>query len=300
MSAAADNGLVSVVIATYNMGHYLPQAVRSVLDQGYPHVEVRIVDDGSTDGTEQVTAELGRDPRVHVLRQANGGQTKAKNAGIARARGEYIAFLDADDEWLPGKLESQLPLFSQRPQLGVVYSDYRCMDDRGGELPKGPTAMHRGRVSGQLLIENFVCFPTAVVRRSCLERLGAFDERYAMGIDYELWLRLSSTYEFDYIEQPTVRYRIWGGQMSNNHRRRYESAIRIMQGFLQAHPGVVDEATVRTAWAHTYVGRGNAALWREGQWRQAWADYAQALRHDPLYYPAWRSMLRSLVTRRAP
>lgn len=300
MSTIATADLVTVVIATYNMGHYLPQAVRSVLNQSHPHVEVQIVDDGSTDATPDVTAELSRDPRVRVYRQENAGQTKAKNAGIVRARGDYIAFLDADDEWLPDKLVKQLPLFKDRPRLGVVYSDYLCMDDKGGSLHKGPTAMHRGQISGRLLIENFVCFPTAVVRRSCLDELGAFNEKYAMGIDYELWLRLSASYEFDYLSDPTVRYRIWSGQMSKNYRRRYESAIQIMQSFLDAHPGVVNDATVREAWAHTYTGRGNAILWRDGDWSAALADYGRALKVQPFYYPAWRSLLRSLITRRAP
>lgn len=300
MSTTATPDLVTVVIATYNMGHYLPQAVQSVLNQTYPHVEVQIVDDGSTDSTTEVTGELSRDPRVRVFRQDNAGQTKAKNAGIVRARGEYIAFLDADDDWLPDKLMKQLPLFRDRPQLGVVYSDCLCMDDKGASLPKDPTVMYRGRISGRLLIENFVCFPTAVVRRRCLDELGAFDEKYAMGIDYELWLRLSASYEFDYLPDPTVRYRIWGGQMSKNYQRRYESAIKIMQSFLDAHPGVVDEATVRQAWAHTYTGRGNASLWKGNDWSAALADYFKALKFQPLYYPAWRSLLRSFVTRRAP
>jgi glycosyltransferase involved in cell wall biosynthesis len=291
---------VSVVIATYNMGHYLTQAVQSVLAQSYPNVDVYVVDDGSTDDTPTVVRQWSAHPRVHVHRQSNGGQAHAKNQGIALSRGEFVAFLDADDVWLPEKLMRQMPLFAGRPDIGVVYSDYECMDSEGRPLPKGPTCMHRGSVSGALLIENFVSFPTAVVRRECLERHGAFDETLGMGIDYDLWLRLSAHCQFDFVAESTVRYRIWSGQMSKNYRKRYESAIRIMERFLDHNPGVVGHSVARRAWAHTYTGRGNSTLWQERDRLAAFRDYLRALSFRPAYWPAWRSMLRSFVTTRAP
>jgi glycosyltransferase involved in cell wall biosynthesis len=300
MSVSPAGDLVSVVIATYNMGHYLPQAVQSVLSQSYPHVEVQIVDDGSTDDTPTILRQWDGHPRVRVHRQMNGGQTRAKNQGVALSRGAFVAFLDADDVWLPDKLARQMPLFARRPEIGVVYSDYECMDGEGRPLPKGPTHMHRGWVSGALLIENFVSFPSAVVRHECLKRHGAFDETLGMGIDYDLWLRLSAHYQFDFIAEPTVRYRIWAGQMSKNHRKRYESAIHIMQCFLERNPGVVRRSVVRSAWAHTYTGRGDSALWQEKDRAAAFRDYLRALSFRPAYWPAWRSMLRSLITTRAP
>lgn len=300
MSGAADSPLVSVVVATYNMARYLPQAVASILEQSYPNVEVIVVDDGSTDETPEVTARLATDARVRVHRQSNGGQASAKNKGIELSRGEYIGFLDADDVWLPQKLALQLPLFRDRPRVGVVYSEYECMDGEGKPLPKGATNMHRGSISGALLIENFVSFPTALVRRACLERCGVFDLTYGMGIDYDLWLRISANYEFDFVTEPTIRYRIWGGQMSKNYRKRYESAIKIMQSFLNAYPSAVAGATVREAWAHTYLGRGDSILWNEKDKRSARADYLRAIKYRPTYWPAWRAMLRSFILTDAP
>jgi glycosyltransferase involved in cell wall biosynthesis len=168
MSASSAGELVSVVVATYNMGRYLSQAVQSVLEQSYLNVEVQIVDDGSTDDTPVILTQWDAHPRVRVHRQINGGQARAKNQGVALSRGAFVAFLDADDVWLPEKLTRQMPLFTGRPEIGVVYSDYECIDGEGRPLPKGPTRMHRGKISGALLIENFVSFPTAVVRRECL------------------------------------------------------------------------------------------------------------------------------------
>jgi len=300
MAGSSAGDLVSVVVATYNMGHYLPQAVQSVLGQSYQNVDVQIVDDGSTDETPTILRQWDAHPRVRVHRQMNGGQARAKNQGVVLSHGDFVAFLDADDVWLPGKLSRQMPLFSGRPEIGVVYSDYERMDDEGRPLPKGPTRMHRGRISGALLIENFVSFPSAVVRRECLERHGTFDEALGMGIDYDLWLRLSAHYQFDFIAEPTVRYRIWAGQMSKNYRQRYQSAIRIMQNFLDSNPGVVNPAVARRAWAHTYAGRGDVTLWHEADRVAAFHDYLRALRFIPWYWPAWRSLVRGLITTRAP
>lgn len=301
MSPADNPPLVSVVVATYNMARYLPQAVESILAQSHQNVEVIVVDDGSKDETPEVAARLAAaDPRVRIHRQDNGGQASAKNKGIELSRGEYIGFLDADDVWLPQKLALQLPLFRDRPQVGVVYSEYECMDGEGQSLPKGPTNLRRGKVSGALLIENFVSFPTALVRRECIERCGVFDLTFGMGIDYDLWLRISAKYEFDFVREPTVRYRIWSGQMSKNYRKRYESAIRIMQRFLDAHPQVVAATTVSEAWAHTYLGRGDSVLWHEKDKRSARADYLRALKYRPTYWPAWRAILRSFILTDAP
>lgn len=300
MPSNTTSGRVSVVIATYNMAGYLPQAVQSVLEQSYSDVEVQIVDDGSSDDTAQVVQRWSDDVRVRVHRQANAGQARAKNEGIARSTGQFIAFLDADDAWLPGKLSRQMPLFAGHPEVGVVYSDYERMDAQGLPLSKGATRMHRGRISGPLLIENFVSFPSAVVRRECFARDGSFDETLDMGIDYELWLRLSAHWEFDFIPEATVRYRIWSGQMSKNYRGRYEAGIGIMQRFIDRNPGIVSEAQLREAWAHTYTGRGNTILWQERDRRAAFRDYLRALSFHPGYWPVWRSMLRCLVTARAP
>jgi len=300
VSAPAPDELVSVAIATYNMGQYLPVAVNSALSQSYAPIEVHIVDDGSTDNTRFIMRQWNKDPRVHTHAQANAGQARAKNQAWRLGRGRYVAFLDADDMWLPGKLERQMALFRRNPGLGVVYSEYECMDAQGQLIPKGPTPMRRGRVAGELLVQNFVPYSSGVARRECLESCGGFDESLGMGIDYDLWLRLSARYDFDFLEEPTVRYRIWEGQMSKNYRKRYQSAIRIMQNFLAEHRDSVSARQVRLAWAHTYAGRGDVTLWHEADRRAAFRDYLRALRYMPWFWPAWRSMARCLLTTRAP
>jgi glycosyltransferase involved in cell wall biosynthesis len=300
MPIVDSEGLVSVAIASYNMGHYLRGAVQSVLAQTYPNVEVQIVDDGSTDDTQQILQQWDGDHRVRSHRQANAGQARAKNRAIELSRGRFVAFLDADDVWNPDKLAQQMPLFRGRPELGVVYSDYQCMDADGRPLVKDVTPMRRGWVTGPLLIENFIPYSAGVVRRDCLERNGGFDESLEMGIDYDLWLRLSAHWQFDFVPQSTVRYRIWAGQMSKDYRKRYESAIRIMRSFLANNPGIVNTALVREAWAHTYAGRADTTLWHEHDHMAAFRDYRRALSYSPWSRSVWRSILRSLITTRAP
>ena len=113
---------------------------------------------------------------------------------------------------------------------------------------------------------------------SASARHGAFDEALNMGIDYELWLRLSAYWEFDFVPEVTVRYRIWSGQMSKNYRGRYEAGIGIMQRFIELQPGNrFPGPDLREAWAHTYTGRGNTILWRERDRRAAFRDYLRAL-----------------------
>jgi glycosyltransferase involved in cell wall biosynthesis len=297
-STAGD--LVSVIIPTYNMGQYLPQAVQSALAQSYANVEVQIVDDGSTDDTPRIVRQWDGHPRVRVHRQPNSGLSHARNQALALSRGHFVALLDADDVWLPEKLSRQMPLFQGRPEVGVVYSDFERIDSEGNPLPKGPTHMHCGWVSGLLLIENFVAASTTVIRRECFERHGGFDLALRTGEDYEMWLRLSVHYQFDFLAEPTLRYRTWGGQMSTDYRARYATGIRIMQEFLDNNPGAVGRAVVCRAWAHTYTGRGDNTLWHEKDRWAAFRDYLRALSFRPAYWPAWRAILRSLITTRAP
>ena len=290
-----DRPLVSVVIATYNMARFLPLALRSALGQSYENIEVLVIDDGSQDDTRAVMAPFRSDPRVRYIFQQNGGQASAKNHGIREAQGEYVAFLDADDMWVSDKLERQMPLFLRSPAVGVVYSRFAYIDEAGSELRVEDYELFRGRVSGPMLIRNFIGFGTSVVRKECFDRLGSFDEAIGMGIDYDLWLRFSTQYEFDYVDRPLLRYREWPGQMSRNWRVRYLNGIAIMRNFLRNFPGAVDRRTVNEAWAYTYTGFGYCT--RGSGRAEALSLYLRALRFKPAYFPAWKGIAATLLGR---
>jgi len=282
--------LVSVVLPSHNMARHLPEALRSVLDQTYPHLEVEVIDDGSTDNPRAAIADMLADPRVHFHSIQQSGQGKAKNFGIKASRGEFIAFIDADDWWVLDKLERQLPLFV-RPEIGVVYTDYVLTDSHGNKLPTNRPRVRTGRITNELLVENFVTGMASIVRKECFDKVGLFEEVIPMGIDYDLWLRISTKYEYEYLDYVTYLYRQWGGQMSRKFDKRLDCAIQIMQRFLDQNPGLVPPAIQNLAWAHTYTyaGDGFANL---GQHRKALSWYAKAVRTRPHYFPVWKQMVR--------
>jgi glycosyltransferase involved in cell wall biosynthesis len=293
---STDSPLVSVVTATYNMSRYVAEAVDSVLAQTYPNVEVIVVDDGSTDGTTESLAKYRSDGRVHIIRQENRGQSAAKNRGLREARGEFIGFCDADDRWRPEKLARQLPAFLGRPELGVVYAYFRCIDGEGQPTDTPSWACHSGHITGKLLADNFVHFPTTLVRREALDSVGGFDESLTMGIDFDLWLRISVDWEFLYLPEILVDYRIWVGQMSRRAGERIDNGFRIMRRFLADHPGSVTPAERRYAWSQTHVTR---ACWYAHEKRifAAAADFSRAAFNCPWNIRLWTSLARAVLCR---
>lgn len=288
--------LVSVVTASYNMGRYVGLAVDSVLAQDYPALEIIVVDDGSTDDTSAVLSRYRDDPRVKLIFQENAGQTVAKNRGVQAARGEYIAFCDADNLWLPNKLSRQIELFNEHNDIAVVYGDISLIDADGQPLPTTQAKRYSGKITGRLLIDNFVTFNTAVVSRKVMTAVGGFDESLRMGIDYDLWLRISVKHTFHYIAEPLVRYRIWGGQMSNRQEERLSNCFRLLNNFLEKYPESVTAAEVARGWAHTYVSRG---LLRASQQKylNALEDYYKAFSYRPCDLRLWKSIAKLLIGR---
>jgi len=203
--------VVSVVIPTYNRGKLIERAVQSVLAQTYQDLEVIIVDDGSTDDTPRVVAALAEeDRRIHYLRhETNRGAQAARNTGIWAAGGEYVAFLDSDDEWLPDKLATQMAAFEQGPpNLGVVHCGYRT-EHADDQPPQDKCFTLRGNIYRELLA-NYGLGPTSilVVKKEHLERAGLFNERVRSWQEWDTCIRLARHCEFDYVPQSLVVYHL--------------------------------------------------------------------------------------------
>jgi glycosyltransferase involved in cell wall biosynthesis len=193
--------LVSVVIPTRDRRRRVTRAIDSVRAQTYPHLEIIVVDDGSTDGTAD---ELGRVPDVKLLRHETSiGGAAARNRGIAEARGEFVAFLDSDDEWLPDKVAKQVPLLLDSDRLGAVYCRHFNHDDETGVRGEPVVNLNRGDITEHLMSGR--CPRTVslfVVRRAALESVGGFDERLRGFQDTDLWIRMSAQWEFDAVDEP--------------------------------------------------------------------------------------------------
>lgn len=289
-SKSASTPIVSVVIATHNMAEHVCEAVTSVLRQTFTDLEVILVDDGSTDNTQERLRQFESEPRFRRLVTPKQGQPRAKNAGIDEARGKFVAFCDADDYWLPRKLELQMPVFSTSERIGVVYSPATALHVDGRQhLLQGPKCLC-GDVLEEMFVRNVVPFGTAVVRRVCIDDVGVFDESIPMGIDWDWWLRISTRWHFHCIPESTYMYRIWGGQMSKNWRGRYDCALAIMDKFLAANPDRLPRGIVATAYADTYTNLAGHLLKHAGP--AACLDtLRKALSAKPHHLPAWGLLL---------
>jgi len=194
---------VTVVIPTYNRAELLKRAIRTVLNQTYQDFELIVVDDGSTDNTEEVVRSFNDNKVIYIKHERNKGAPAARNTGIRAARGEYVAFQDSDDEWLPEKLEKQIKAFkTASTEIGLVYTGFwRIEGDKRTFFPSPNITPKEGAIHDALLKGNFVGTPSTLVKKECFEKAGMFDEKLPMFEDWELWIRISKCYCFKYIDE---------------------------------------------------------------------------------------------------
>ena len=209
--------LVSAIIPNYNYGRYLGQAVESVLAQSYPAVEVLVVDDGSTDNSEAVAARYGA--RVRWFRQQHRGVSVARNRGVRESRGALVAFLDADDAWLPGKLEQQVRVIRQRPELGLVHCGEAVVDESGREVSRRVEG-GAGWVAEELLRCRRVVIvapgSTALVPRAVFDAIGGFDPALSTFADWDFCYRIATRYRVGFVPEMLVNVRSHEGSMQRN------------------------------------------------------------------------------------
>jgi glycosyltransferase involved in cell wall biosynthesis len=199
----ADASKFSVVVPAHNVERTLHVAIRSVLDQTLPALEVVVVDDGSSDSTAEIAATFGE--RVRLIRKENGGTASARNRGIAEARGDVICFLDADDRYEPGRLEAIAAKLEAEPGLDGVLTDALLVGGGGSRRASGwwPAAASRERLD----IRSKPIFCALAVRRRVLDELGPFDSRFRLLEDVEMWHRLICRgHPIGYVDDPSYVY----------------------------------------------------------------------------------------------
>ncbi len=201
---------VSVILPIYNRGHLIKRAIVSVLNQSLRDLELIVVDDGSTEEIEKIVTSFD-DGRIKYIRhEANRGAGAARNTGIRASRGEYIAFQDSDDEWLPEKLERQIEAFRKaEPDAGIVYTDMlRIGEDGRSNYWTSPTVRMGCIVNRETLDYQVIGLGilSAMIKRECFDKVGLFDESFPRFIDLEFFIRLSKRYEFYHIGEPLCRY----------------------------------------------------------------------------------------------
>ena len=227
------NPHISVIVTTYNRANFIERAIKSILNQSYQDFEIIIVDDGSTDNTEEIIKGY-EDRRINYIRhKKNRGTSAARNIGIKRASGEYIAFLDSDDEWLPEKLERQVVVLqNESTEVGVVYSNLRYIDENGKDMHKLLCPKKEGYIYKDLLGENCVGPPsTLLIRKECFNQVGLFDSLQDAHEDWDMWIRIAKFYRFALIKIPLVKYRLHSDQISKNLETRIIAANNILEKY---------------------------------------------------------------------
>lgn len=224
---------VSVIIPTYNRANLISRAIQSVLNQTYQDFEIIVVDDASRDDTKIVVNNFNDDRIIYIRHEINKGGGASRNTGIKMAQGDYIGLLDDDDEWLPEKLEKQVIKFQDSSEeVGLIYSGFYYI------LEKNDTVMYEvyptlsGNVYVELLKGCILGSPTPLIKKSSFEKAGFFDEELPGCQDWDMWIRISKYYEFDYVPEILAKHRVHGKQISVNLDSKVFARKRLIKKYL--------------------------------------------------------------------
>ena len=238
--------------------------------------------------------------KIRYFYQPNRGLPATRNRAIALARGEYIAFLDADDVWLPEKLARQVDCLTQNPRIGLVHTNYvRPYDDTGIRLPRNSPDITEGRCYTRLVLGNVLLVSSVVLRRECLDRVGVFDEEIPQRTceDYDLWLRIARHFEYAYIPEALMLYRRHAGNMSNDTCAMVEDELFVVNKALKADPSLL--AQVGKQAVHEHLADLLFTLgyhcFNDGDLTEAGFYFRRALRfrHSPYIFMLWAATFLS-------
>jgi glycosyltransferase involved in cell wall biosynthesis len=300
-----SNPKVSVVIPTYNRADTLPRAMDSVLNQTFQDFELIIVDDGSTDNTKRVVAEKKeKNNRTIYLKQKNQGAAVARNTGIKKSKGKYIAFLDSDDEWAPEKLEKQLRIFevSDLSSLGFVGSNKIIygLNEYGEIVTKKnlykdrfPHDKKRFTLEEFLSLHTPVSPTSALILKKALLDVGMFDPECPPHEDYDLWIRLRKKYNFDTTWEVLAKYYDWDGGISNTTSSFRKAQVK--EYMLKKHKNVYKRYPKAKSIILRKTGTEYILAGKKGK---AIKYFLLSIRAKPLYFRNYFNLLISLLGER--
>ena len=279
---------VTVIIPTYNRAHFIENAIKSILQQTYRDYEIIVVDDGSTDNTGYLIAAYGN--QIRYFYQNHAGAASARNTGIKKSIGKYIAFLDSDDYFCEENLFKKILFLERNLDIGWVFSDWNYVDEFGNYFNKGSLHFHyaqkklSGLIFGELLYKrNFIATPTVIIRRSVLDDIGLFDPMILSQEEYDLWLRISSKYSVCYINEPLVNVIVHADSLSSDFEKWTLGNALIVDKLHQILPKdfIVKKGFVNRLMADkfTFLARNYA---KKNQFKNALNSYWQSMKYLPL------------------
>lgn len=291
---------VSVLLTCYNHRRYLPEALDSVRSQTFTDYEIIAIDDGSTDGSRAWLAEHAPDATL-IFNEQNLGTYGSLNRALAAAEGEFVAVLNDDDVWAPGKLEAQLALFAQHPKLGLVHTDGHFIDGEGNLIAGSPLGFEfprteTGDVLLDLIYQNKIIASAVLVRRACFDEVGNFNPAYFGSGDWEMWLRIAERWPVGYVDQPLTMYRVHGANASHKLDRIWQDDQRLREWIRECEPrwrcGPYETARLDRAFAHNEACLGTVRT-LNGDPAGGREAYARSLRLMP---GRWKSRMRMIAT----
>jgi glycosyltransferase involved in cell wall biosynthesis len=269
---------ISVIIPTYNRADLIGQALESALAQTYPADEIIVVDDGSTDDTEQVVAQYAG--RVRYMRQVNAGPSAARNRGIQASSGDFIALLDSDDLWVKDRLERQLSALTLHPDLDFIFGLEAKFNSANQTAP--PEINHHDYFEclnsiecvisdplEVLLKENFFVATSSVLfRRGCIDKVGLLDVSVRLAEDYEYWLRFAfAGFHFGFINAVLCRRRLHEGNLINQALATKASVAEVLSRYRDRSPAHRDSLLRKLRGLHYDLG---SAFLKIGDWSDAY------------------------------
>lgn len=285
---------VDVIIPAYNAAHFLPSAIESVMAQTFPDWRILLVDDGSRDNTAEIIApyqqRLG--DKLKYIHQENAGLPAARNTAIRHSTADFLALLDADDVWLPQRLELSLEKFKDRPDVGLVYG-FNARIDPAGKVIDTFAKRNRhaeGWVAPYIYMRTLdLNCPTVTFRRSSVEEVGLFDETMRATEDRDLWVRIALRYKVALVPEVIAHYRVSPNAMTTDTDRMLTAQLR----FVEKHFGSPGCGRIARRVALSWMYRQRAeTLARKGRMREAVADAFKAC----VYYPFRMNNLRSALS----
>lgn len=288
---------VSVIIPTYNCEKYLPETIESVLNQTYQDFEIIIADDGSTDNTKSIVSDYTNKFTGKILYcyQDNNGPAAARNKGIKKAKGEYIAFLDSDDLWLTNRLEEGVKALDSNPDIGLAHANIAFISEDKTliDIPRRKKKLLSGDIFINLFLRKaHISCPTVIIKKQCVEKVGLFDENpQCVGVeDRDLWLRIAKEYKILYSDKVLAYYRMRGNSLSKNYKRMLQNRVYVVGKFCTDGKHILLR---NQALANIYRELGDDFLLTH-RFCESRIYYLKSLLHWPLSPWPWINLVKSL------
>lgn len=275
---------ISVIITCYNEENFIADAIDSVLSQtAFDHIkEIFIIDDGSTDNSKSIIYNyINQSERIQYIYQENAGLAEARNTGIKRCTGEWIALLDGDDAWLPNKLKEQIKVIEKYPDVGIVYSD--CLKAPDGLLIQVNSYKYTdGIIQSKFFINDGPIFPsTALINFQCFLQLGLFDPNLKKAQDTDMWIRITGMFRIHHISKPLIKRLDNPNSLSSNFDSKFKYLLSVIEKSTQNYRHLKQYKKNKLSLLHF---RYSKKLLLKGYNKQAFSELMKSVKYNPLNF----------------